>query len=48
MGILLAGGWLSGTLAIATLGSAGGSGVSVGVGGREIAIISCNALIARS
>ena len=47
-GVLLSVGWLSGTLVDCTLGSAGGSGVSVEVGGRELAIISCNSLISRS
>ena len=39
-------GWLAGTLAAGTLGSAGGSGVSVGVYGRDLAIISYNDMIA--
>ena len=40
VGVLLSVDWLSGTLAAGTLGSARGSGVSVGVGGRDLAIIS--------
>ena len=47
-GFLFSVSWLSGTLAPDTLGSEGGSGVSLGVGGREIAIIYCNALISQS
>ena len=39
-------GWLAGTLAAGTLGSAEGSGVSVGVYGRDLAIISYNDMIA--
>ena len=40
--------WLSGTLTAGTIGSARGLGVSVGVVGRKLAIISCNALISQS
>ena len=48
VGVSLSVGWLSGTLADGTLGSALVSGVLVGVGGREFPILYCNALIARS
>ena len=48
MGISLASGWLSGTLAAGTLGSDGGLGVSVGMGGRDLDIIYFNAMISRS
>ena len=41
-------GWLSSTLAAGTLGSAEGSGVSVGVSGRELIIIYYNDMIAWS
>ena len=48
VGVLFASGWLSGTLAAGTRVSSGVSGVSVGVVGRELAIIYWNSLIARS
>ena len=41
-------GWFSSTLSAGTLGSAGGSVVSVGVGGRELIIISYNDMISWS
>ena len=48
VGVSLSIDWLSGTIYAGTLVSTGLSGVSMRVGGRELAIISCNALIAQS